>query len=116
MTGGPRRVDDLLRLPALQAKRDNPAELIGIMVGLDLAEPTLRPGAAPTPQALRFNRVSSASLSRTENLGRPIAAASHALGTGAPCTLFDLYVIDRVLAGESEVKHRRVGRQHRRQS
>lgn len=41
-------------------------------------------------------------LSRTENLGRPVAAASYALGTGAPCTLFDLYVIDRLQAGERE--------------
>jgi hypothetical protein len=51
---------------------------------------------------MRFNRVTSANLSRTENLGRPIAAASYRLGTGAPCTLFDLYVLDRLQAGEGE--------------
>jgi SAM-dependent methyltransferase len=102
MVGGPRRVGDLLGLPTPQGKRDNPAELIGILVGLDLAEPTLRTGAAPTAQALRFNRTTTAKLVNTENLGRPIAAASHALGTGAPCTLFDLYVLDRVLLGEGE--------------
>lgn len=71
-------------------------------MGLDVAEPAARPGAEPTPQALRFNRVTSMNLSRTENLGRPVAAASYALGTGAPCTLFDLYVIDRLQAGERE--------------
>jgi hypothetical protein len=102
MTEGARRVGDLLSLPALQGKRDNPAELIGILVGLDLAEPTLRAGAAPTPQALRFNRTTTSKLVHTENLGRPIACASNALGTGAPCTLFDLYVLDRVLQGEGE--------------
>ena len=100
LAAGPRRVGDLLALPDLDGKRDNPAELIGILVGLDLAEPALRAGAEPTPQALRFNRATMANLSRTENLGRPIAAASHALGAGAPCTLFDLYVIDRLQAGE----------------
>jgi len=99
---GPRRVGDLLAVPHLEGRRDNPAELIGILVGLDLAEPAARPGAQPTAQALRFNRVTSTELSRTENLGRPIAAASYALGTGAPCTLFDLYVIDRLQAGETE--------------
>jgi SAM-dependent methyltransferase len=99
---GPRRVGDLLALPTLEGNRNNPAELIGILAGLDLAEPALRPGAEPAPQALRFNRVTTASLLRTENLARPIAAASHALGTGAPATLFDLYVLDRVLAGEGE--------------
>ena len=59
---------------------------------------------APAAQALRFNRSTAAKLMRTENLGRPIAAASNALGTGAPCTLFDLYVLDRVLLGEGEEK------------
>ncbi len=104
MAAGPRRVGDLLALADLEGKRDNPAELIGILVGLDLAEPVARPGAAPAQQALRFNRVTSANLSRTENLGRPIAAASHALGTGAPCTLFDLYVLERLQAGEGETR------------
>jgi hypothetical protein len=102
MAAGPRRVGDLLALPGLDGRRDNPAELIGILVGLDLAEPAARPGAAPTAGALRFNRVTLANLGRTENLGRPIAAASYALGTGAPCTLFDLHVLDRVQAGEGE--------------
>ena len=36
--------------------------------------------------------------------GRAIAAASHALGTGAPCTLFDLYMIERTQAGDSEAR------------
>ena len=102
LADGPRRVGDLLELPTLEGRRDNPAELIGILVGLDIAEPALRPGAAPSAQALRFNKVTMAKLMHTENLGRPIAAASHALGTGAPCTLFDLYVADRVHQGEGE--------------
>ena len=48
MAAGPRRVGDLLALPDLEGRRDNPAELIGILVGLDLAEPAARPGAEPT--------------------------------------------------------------------
>jgi SAM-dependent methyltransferase len=102
MAMGPRRVGDLLALPDLEGRRDNPAELVGILVGLNLAEPVARPGAEPTPQALRFNRVTLENLRRTENLGRQIGAASYALGTGAPCTLFELYVIERVQAGDSE--------------
>ena len=102
MADGPRRVGDLLQLPESEGKRDNPAELVGILVGS--MSPNRRHGQAPnrTPEALRFNRVTSMNLSRTENLGRPVAAASYALGTGAPCTLFDLYVIDRLQAGERE--------------
>jgi SAM-dependent methyltransferase len=104
MAAGPRRVGDLLELPNLEGRRDNPAELIGILAGLDIAEPVIRPGAEPTPQARRFNSIASANLGQTENLGRPVAAASHVLGTGAPCTLFDLYVMDRLQAGETEAQ------------
>lgn len=100
--GGARRIDDLLRLPALEGKRDNPAELVGIMVGLNMAEPVLRPGAQPVPQATRFNRLITAELGRGENPGRVLAAASHMLGAGAPCSMFDLYVLERVQMGEGE--------------
>ncbi|HWY24153.1 MAG TPA: class I SAM-dependent methyltransferase [Nevskia sp.] len=102
LAAGPRRVGDLLALPTLEGRRDNPAELIGILAGLELAEPALRSGAAPAEQALRFNRVTTENLIRTENLGRPVGAASYALGTGAPCTLFDLYVLGRTQDGQGE--------------
>jgi len=102
LSAGPRRVGDLLALPDVEGRRDNPAELIGILAGLDLAEPALRPDAAPAAGAVRFNQVIATSLMRTENLGRPIGAASVRLGTGAPCSLFDLFVLGRLRAGESE--------------
>jgi SAM-dependent methyltransferase len=102
LADGPRRVGDLLMLPDVEGKRDNPAELIGVMAGLRMAEVALRPGAEPAPQALRFNRLVTSELSRTENPGREIAAASHMMGTGAPCSLFDLYVLDRTQEGEGE--------------
>ena len=104
MATGPRRVDELLDLPTLDGRRDNPAELVGILVGLDLAEPALRPGAAPAPSALRFNRTAAARLARAEHRDRPVAAASNALGAGAPCSPFDLHVLDRALGGEGEEK------------
>ena len=44
LAAGPRRVDDLLNCPTLEGKRDNPSELIGILLGLDLAEPAYGPG------------------------------------------------------------------------
>ena len=102
LASGPRRADDLLSLPDLEGKRDNVAELIGVMVGLNMAEAALRPGADPVPQASRFNRLITSELSRSENPGRVLAAASHVLGAGAPCSLFDLYVLERVQAGEDE--------------
>src|SRR4029077_14305720 len=58
--------------------------------------------AQPPARALLFNKVPRSNRILTENLGRPIAAASHALGTGAPCTLFDLYVVEHLRSGEDE--------------
>ena len=49
MADGPRRVGDLLELPEVEGKRDNPAELVGMLVGVGLAEPALRPGVEPAP-------------------------------------------------------------------
>jgi SAM-dependent methyltransferase len=102
MAQGPRRVGDLLALPDLDGKRDNPAELVGMLAGVSLAEPALRPGVEPAPAALRFNRMILAELSRTENLGHQFAAASHVLGMGAPSSMFDLFVLERVLDGQGE--------------
>lgn len=102
MADGPRRVGDLLSLPDLEGKRDNPAELVGMMVGVSLAEAALRPGTEPSPEALRLNQVVLAELSRVENPGQQFAAASHVLGMGAPCSMFDLFVLQRVMEGEGE--------------
>ena len=102
LVAGPRRVGELLSLPTIEGRRDNPAELIGILVGLYLAEPALRSRVEPDRQAQGFNRMTSANLMRTENLARPIAAATATLGTGAPCTLLDLYALERVLEGDGE--------------
>ena len=103
MAAGPQRVGDLLALPDLDGKRDNPAELIGILVGLDLAEPAARPGRRADGAGHCASTVSPRQTSAAPRTSAvPIAAASYALGTGAPCTLFDLYVIDRLQAGESE--------------
>lgn len=102
LVDGPRRVGDLLMLADLEGKRDNPSELIGIMVGLNMAEAALRPGAEPVPEASRFNRLVTSELGRTRNSGQEFAAASHMLGTGVRCSLFDLYVLERTQQGEGE--------------
>ena len=104
MERGPRRVGDLLALPELQGRRDNPAELIGILVGLGLAEPALRPDAEPGPEALRFTRLATRRSAQSEPLGRAMGVASRRLGTGMHVTLCDLLVMDRVLEGDADIE------------
>ena len=103
LEGGPRRVGDLLALPGLQGRRDNPAELIGILVGLGLAEPVLRPDAGPGPEALRFTRLATRRAVRSEPLGRAMGLASRRLGTGLHAPLCDLVVMGRVLEGNVDI-------------
>jgi len=99
LADGPRRVGDLLQLPEVEGKRDNPAELVGILIGSELAEPALRPDAAPAAAAQRFNHVAARRLMQTEPPSRPVGVASHRLGTAAPAAVLDLVVMDQVLAG-----------------
>lgn len=103
MRHGPRRVGDLLALPEIKGRRDNPAELVGIMVGLGLAEPALRPAAEPGAEALRFTRAATRRLLPLESLGHPIGVASRRLGTGMVATLGDLMMMDRVLDGDPDI-------------
>jgi SAM-dependent methyltransferase len=96
MSAGPGRVGDLLNLPQVEGRRNNPAELLGIMVGLELAEPMVRPSAPPGDAAQRFNRVAVRRLARSENLGRVIGAASHRCGAGMAASLLDLVVLEQL--------------------
>lgn len=103
LASGPKRVGDLLKLPSLEGSRDNPAELVGIMIGMELSDPVMRPDAGPTPEALRFNRMTARRLLRSEPLARPLAAASYRVGMPVPSTVLDLVMLDRTLEGEGDI-------------
>ena len=99
----PRQVRDLLTLPELGGERDNPAELVGVLVGLGAAVPALRPGAPPHPAAQRFNRHFATAV-RQDSLETAFlnpAVASHAVGGGLSATQIDLFVLDRMRDGET---------------
>lgn len=97
---GPRRVGELLELPGLEGRRSNPAELVGILVGLGFAEPVLRPGTTAGAAARRFNRFCARKLLGTSHPGGTLALASDVLGAGAAGSMIDILVADRVREGE----------------
>jgi SAM-dependent methyltransferase len=103
LADGPRRVGELLQLPEVEGKRDNPAELVGILVGSELAEQASRPDAPPSAIAQRFTRQAARRLMQSESMGRPVGVASHRLGTAAPATVLDLVVLDRTFQGEGGI-------------
>jgi SAM-dependent methyltransferase len=103
LSTGPKRVGDLLRMPDLVGRRDNPAELISILIAADMIEPTSRPGAAPGQEAMRFNTVSTRRMMVTELSNRPVAAACRATGTPLMTPLMALSLVDFYAAGITDV-------------
>jgi SAM-dependent methyltransferase len=103
LAGGPARAGDLLALPEIDGRRDNPAELLGMMIGLGFAEVVTRPGADPGADALRFNRVTARRFARTESLGRPVGLASLRAGGAVGAALLDLVVLEQVRAGDAGI-------------
>jgi SAM-dependent methyltransferase len=99
----PGRVGDLLRLPNLVGRRDNPAELISILIAADMVEPTSRPMTAPGVEAMRFNTVSARRLMGKESPNRPVAAACRPTGIPLVTPLLALALVDFVRAGITDV-------------
>jgi hypothetical protein len=104
MGAGPMRIGDLLALPDIEGRRDNPAELLGMLVGLDLADPIIRPDAQPGVEALRYNRVATKRLAKSENIGQVVSVASHRTGAGVAASVLDLLVMDRLRDGEADME------------
>jgi SAM-dependent methyltransferase len=98
----PWRVADLLRLPNLVGRRDNPAELISILIGADMVEPTARPMTAPGAAAMRFNSVSSRRM-LAESPNRPVVAACLPTGTPVTTPLLALVLVDLIRAGITDL-------------
>lgn len=99
LADGPRCVGDLLNDERVQGRKDNPAELIGILVGLGYAEPVVRPLSGPGAAAVRFNQVAIREMVRANALDRRIGAASLRLGTGVTVSALELLVADQVRMG-----------------
>jgi SAM-dependent methyltransferase len=95
---GPRRVRDLLALPELP-RHDNPAELVGVLVGSDQALPLRAPPCAPAAPAIRLNRIAARRFVRPDDLGSGMALATTGTGAPLPCSMLDLFVAARLLDG-----------------
>jgi len=93
------RVRDLLDLPDIVGRRDNPAELISILVAADMVAPAVRPNTEPGPEAMRFNSASTRRMIVREPPQRPVAAACRPTGVPVVVPLMALVVLDYTRAG-----------------
>ena len=103
LSKGAARVGDLLKLPDLVGRRDNPAELVAILVSTNMVEATIRPHAEPGAAAMRFNTVSTRRMMGKEAPDRPMAAACVATGMPIVTPLLALAVVDYLRAGISDL-------------
>ena len=92
---GPRQVRDLLALPDL-LRRDNPGELVGVLVGTNQAMPLLAPPHEPDAAVRRFNSAAARCFVRSDNLNTGMALASSGSGAPLPCPMLDLFVAARL--------------------
>src|SRR3954453_16584368 len=100
---GAARAGDLLALPEIEGRRNNPAELLGMLVGLDFAEVVTRPDAGPAALAQRFNRVTMQRFVQSENLSRLVGLASERVGGGVAASLLDLLVMEQLQCGQIDL-------------
>jgi hypothetical protein len=87
----PRRVGELLELPDLP-RRDNPAEIVGMLVGTDQALPVLAPPADPDQCAVALNQAAARRFVQPGNIGTSMALATSGTGSPLPCPMLDLFV------------------------
>jgi len=102
LAAGPRSAGELLALPETEPRRDNPAELLGILVGTGQAVPVLRPEAPPAPTAAALNHILAEAFGTLAQRGPTLALASSRLGAGLPANAVDLFVHARVQLGEDD--------------
>jgi SAM-dependent methyltransferase len=96
----PGRVGDLLNMPDVVGRRDNPAELISILISAGMVEPMARPGTEASMGAMRFNAVSARRMmaaGSTPNLA--VGAASQPAGTPISAPLLTLVIADFMRQG-----------------
>jgi SAM-dependent methyltransferase len=98
LAAAPQRVDALLALPGLP-RRDNPGELVGMLVGSHQALPVVGPPAEPDARVVRLNHEAAKRFVRPDNLDAGMALAASGTGSPLPCAMLDLFVADRLQSG-----------------
>jgi SAM-dependent methyltransferase len=91
----PQRVGALLALPGLP-RRDNPGEVVGMLIGSHQALPVVGPAAEPDAGVVRLNHQAAKRFVRPDNLDAGMALAASGTGSPLPCAMLDLFVADRL--------------------
>jgi len=97
LTAAPETIGALLALGEPERGRATPAEVAAMLVGSGQAMVALRPPCGPLPELNRFHAAAARRAGRFDKFGRPIALASHRLGSGLIVPALELLVLSRLL-------------------
>lgn len=95
-----RTLGELVALPALAKRSDDPAEIAGVLVGSGQAMVVISPDAPPPPGARRLNAMLAEGFGGLAHSNVTLGLASLRLGAGLPANGLDLFVFARLAAGE----------------
>jgi len=98
LAAAPQSVRDLLALPGLP-RRDNPAEVVGMLVGTQQATRILGTPTAPDATVRRLNATAARHFARADTLNNSMALATSGSGSPLPCPMLDLFVAAELQAG-----------------
>ena len=98
LSEAPQRVSALLGLPDLP-RRDNPGEVVGMLVGSHQALPVIGSASEPDDRVRRLNRAAAKRFVRPDNLDTGMALAASGTGSPVPCPMLDLFIADRLQSG-----------------
>lgn len=100
---GPCTVGELLDMPAIEGRRrDNPAELAGMLAGSQQVMPVAPTGRGPAPAEAALNAAMAQEFEAEGALNARAAFACGTLGTGLPCTVVEMAVWRRAVAGTAD--------------
>lgn len=95
---GPATVNELLALPNLQGRRDNPSELIGVAIGTEQVMAMPNPGAGADERTAGLNQVLLQRQLEAGMRGAPVTMVSPALGGGLTLPFFEGAILHELAA------------------
>jgi hypothetical protein len=104
---GPAKVEELLALPDLQGRRDNPGELLGVAVGTDQAVVMPNPGVTMDTTCARLNDVLLRAQFAGGNGGGPIHFALPAFGHGITLPNFEGMIVHELANHPEDINNPR---------
>lgn len=92
----PMSIAELLARPEVGGRRDNPAEMLAMLVGTHRATIVAHPDLGPDDRIRRYNALVARRDASVATLNEPSAMTSLRLGAGLPCRSVEMFLVERI--------------------